>query len=523
MGTLVFSVRNQRLFEFKLSSQHISIGRSDICDVSLPGEGLSRQHCTLSRRGHRWMLTDTSKHGTFMGEEKITKRILAYGSTFQIGPYAVSLQETTDSAEETVSVFSPKHHEFIVACDDALVIERAVLQVVYGPDKGKEISLRQIENKVGGVGSSLIINDDSLTPEHFCVVVTRGRPMIVPKKGPVFLDGHRLMGITPIYPDDVVCVGQSKLIIKKATAEEEQPESEQFGSMIGSTKIMQQTFGRLKMFACHDFPVLITGESGTGKELAAKGLHDHSLRSTGPFVAINCASIPEGLVESELFGHEKGSFSGAHTKKDGAFHQAHRGTLFLDELGELPVSIQKKLLRVLESGEIRRVGAQKTEFPDVRIVAATNRDLSSMVAQGQFREDLLFRLQVLAVALPPLRERKADILKIAEHICSGLNSKCTMSDRVRNMLWDYPWPGNVRELRNVLSRAFVLSGGQIQAEHIEVFSHTLSQGVDPELMDNRAFLERTLLQYDGNKSKVARELGIPRTTLVYKMKKYGLT
>ena len=135
-------------------------------------------------------------------------------------------------------------------------------------------------------------------------------------------------------------MGQSKLTIKKATAEEEQPESEQFGSMIGTTKIMQQTFGRLKMFACHDFPVLITGESGTGKELAAKGLHDHSLRSTGPFVALNCASIPEGLVESELFGHEKGTFSGAHAKKDGAFHQAHRGTLFLDEL-ELPMAVQK--------------------------------------------------------------------------------------------------------------------------------------------------------------------------------------
>ena len=522
MGTLVFSVRNQRLFECKLSSQHISIGRSDTCDVALPGEGLSRQHCTLSRRGHRWMLTDTSKHGTFMGEERVTKRILGYGETFQIGPYAVSLQQATDSAEETVSVFSPKHHEFIVACDDSLLIERAILKVVYGPEEGRAIELTQIENKVGGQGSHVIVMDDSLMVDHFAVVVTRGRPMVIPKNGPVFLDGHRLLGITPIYPDDVLCVGQSKFTIQSATAEESQPETDCFGSMIGETKIMQQTFGRLKMFASHDFPVLITGESGTGKELAAKGLHDHSLRSTGSFVAINCASIPENLVESELFGHEKGSFSGAHAKRDGAFHQAHRGTLFLDELGDLPLAVQTKLLRVLESGEIRRVGAQKPEFPDVRIVAATNRDVGNMVAQKLFREDLLFRLQVLAVELPPLRERKADILRIAEHICASLGTKCTMSSRVKNMLWDYPWPGNVRELRNVLSRAFVLSGGDIETEHIEVFSHAFSQDIEPELLDNRAFLERALLRCDGNKSKTARELGIPRTTLVYKMKKYGL-
>ena len=523
MGTLVFSVRNQRLFECKLSSQHISIGRSDTCDVALPGEGLSRHHCTLSRRGHRWMLTDTSKHGTFMGDEKITKRILGFGESFQIGPYTVSLQKTTDSAEETVSVFSPKHHEFIVACDDSLLIERATLKVVYGPDEGRSIDLNQIENMVGGVGSRVVMADQSLMVDHFAVIVTRGRPMVIPKSGPVFLDGHRLLGITPVYPDDVLCVGQSKFTIHQATTEETPPEFDRFGSMIGETKIMQQTFGRLKMFACHDFPVLITGESGTGKELAAKGLHDHSLRSNGPFVAINCAAIPENLVESELFGHEKGAFSGAHVKRDGAFHQANGGTLFLDELGDLPLTVQTKLLRVLESGEIRRVGAQRPEFPDVRIVAATNRDLASMVTQKLFREDLLFRLQVLAVDLPPLRERKADIVRIADHICATLSSKCTMSDRVKNMLWDYAWPGNVRELRNVLSRAFVLSGGAIEPEHIEVFSHVFSQGLEPELLDNRAFLERALLRCDGNKSKTARELGIPRTTLVYKMQKYGLS
>ena len=521
MTTLVFSVKKQRLFEFKLTSQHVSIGRSDSCDVALPGEGLSRQHCTLSRRGHRWMLTDTSKHGTFIGDEKITKRVVAVGSSFQIGPYLVTLQQSTQTAEET-AVFSPKHHEFIVVCDDALIVERATLSVVRGPDKGRSFTLSKIENMIGGMGSPIAINDDSIMNNHFSVVVARGRPMILPQNGPVFLDGHRLIGLTPVYPDDILSVGKSKVTVKQLAIEEEQPQTDQFGAMIGSTNIMQQTFGRLKMFAGHDFPVLITGESGTGKELAAKGLHDHSLRSTGPFIAINCAAIPENLVESELFGHEKGAFSGAIARKDGAFHQAHRGTLFLDELGELPMSVQTKLLRVLESGEVRRVGGQKAEFPDVRIIAATNRDLSQMVAERTFREDLLFRLQVLAVNLPPLRDRKADIVQLAEHICSTLGSTCTMSDRVRNMLWDYSWPGNVRELRNVLQRAFVLSGGAIDIQHIEVFSNVTPKEMDPQLMENKAFLLRILSKFDGNRSQAARELGIPRTTLVYKMKKYGL-
>jgi transcriptional regulator with PAS, ATPase and Fis domain len=457
-----------------------------------------------------------------MGEEKISKRVIAIGDSFQIGPYLVMVQDSVDHEEETLSVFSPKNHEFIVACDESILIERAILKVVYGPDKGQNIPLLQMENMVGGLGSKVCIADDSLMPEHFSVVVTRGRAMVVPKNGPVFLDGHRIMGITPIYPDDVLSVGQSRFTIEPITKEEVQPRHDRFGGMIGETEIMQKTFGRLKLFASHDFPVLITGESGTGKELAAKGLHDQSIRSTGPFVAINCASIPESLVESELFGHEKGAFSGAHAKKDGAFHQAHRGTLFLDELGELSLEVQKKLLRVLESGEIRRVGAPRPEFPDVRIVAATNRDLSRMVVDGTFREDLLFRLQVLAVALPPLRERKGDILRLAEHICSSLGQNCTMSERARNMLWDHKWPGNVRELRNVLSRGFVLSGGTIDAEHIEVFSQSLSEHEVKNLSENRSFLERTLLRFDGNKAKVARELGIPRSTLVYKMRKYGL-
>jgi len=522
MATLVFSVQERKLFEFKISSHRVVLGRSDSCDVALPGEGLSRQHCRLDKRGKRWMLSDLSKHGTYVDDVRVTKQLLSVGDVFMVGPYSVLVQGVVEEPAETVSILTPKHHEFIVACDSNLLVERAVLKVLQGPNKGKNVVLKQIETSVGSRGSSVYIEDKTLKPQHFSVAVSRGRPMVTPVNGPVFLDGHRLLGTTPIYEEDVFSVGQSKFAIHVSEEEEVQPQAEHFGAMIGTSTIMQQVFGRLKVFACHDFPVLITGESGTGKELAAKGLHKYSHRASGPFVALNCGGMAENLIESELFGYEKGAFTGANHRKDGAFQQADKGTLFLDELGELPLAAQVKLLRVLESGEIRRVGGTSVEFPDVRIVAATNRDLHAMVRQGTFREDLLFRLQVLSVQLPALRERKEDIFQIAQFICEQLGPSCILHDSVKNMLWNYEWPGNVRELRNVLSRAFVLGEGNIVPEYIEVFSTPISQVLSDDMKNNRMFLQRTLNNCEGNLSQAARQLGVPRTTLAYKLRKLGL-
>ncbi len=523
MAILVFSIKDQRLFDFKISSSQVTLGRSDTCDVALPGEGLSRQHCRLEKRGHRWLLTDLSKHGTFIDQVRVTRKPLKLGDEFSVGPYTVQLQGAQGKAPETVAMLAPKQHEFVVACDSEVLVERAILKVVHGADKGREFVLKQMESSVGQTGSRIAINDPTLMTEHFAIVVSRGRPMVTPKNGPVFLDGHRLLCTTPVYPEDVLCVGQSKFSIHVSEEVDRQPASDRFGAMIGVSKSMQYVFGRLKVFACHDFPVLIIGESGTGKELAAKGLHEHSQRASGPFVAINCGSIPPNLVESELFGYEKGAFSGATSRHDGAFQQAHRGTLFLDELGELPLATQVKLLRVLESGEVRRVGGKRAEFPDVRIVAATNRSLPKMVKLGTFREDLLFRLQVLSVSIPPLRDRKEDIHPIVEHICQSLSPTCTIDDLAKRIFWDYNWPGNVRELRNVLSRAFVLGNGKILPEFIELAAIPTIEGMSDELKNNKMFLQRVLNRCDGNLSKTARELGVPRSTLVYKLKKFNIT
>jgi transcriptional regulator with PAS, ATPase and Fis domain len=292
--------------------------------------------------------------------------------------------------------------------------------------------------------------------------------------------------------------------------------------MIGG-KSMREVFGALRRFAAHDFHVLITGESGTGKELAARAVHDSSHRSRGAFVAVNCAALSESLIESELFGHVKGAFTGANTDHSGAFQQAKHGTLFLDELGELSLSAQSKLLRALESGEVRRVGSSKVEFPDVRIIAATNADLNRKVQQGLFRADLLYRLGVLSIRLPPLRARIEDLPMLCRRIAKSLNPKIQLHDCALQIMKSHRWPGNVRELRNVITRAYVLAGEMnIRAEHISLRNLIGPQASAHRHMDPMEFdkdnLKELLRRHRGNRSAVARELGIARTTLLYRLK-----
>ena len=239
---------------------------------------------------------------------------------------------------------------------------------------------------------------------------------------------------------------------------------------------------------------------------------------------MNCGAIPENLLESELFGHEKGAFSGANRRRDGAFHQADGGTLFLDELGDLSLAAQVKLLRVLENGEVRRVGSSVAEYPNVRIIAATNKSLTQLVKEGLFREDLLFRLEVLSMVLPSLRERKEDIVPLARQLCRELHRECRISPEAESLLVSHDWPGNVRELRNVLTRGFVLGGLVIKAPDIELYA--ASAGGTPTFLvgepDEKKYLQNLLEKHSGNRSAIAREIGVPRTTLLYKLKRLGL-
>jgi len=315
-----------------------------------------------------------------------------------------------------------------------------------------------------------------------------------------------------------------------------------WGNIIGKSKAMEHVFTLMKRVADTPTTVLVSGESGTGKELIARGLHNASSRSHAPFVSINCAAVPESLLESELFGYEKGAFTGAVNLRQGKFEFAHRGTIFLDEVGEMTLALQVKLLRVLQEKEFQRVGGNKDIKVDVRIVAATNKDLKEEVDAGRFRDDLFFRLNVVHILVPPLRERRDDIPYLVAHFVDKFREKLKRSvqdvaPEVMSAFYRYSWPGNVRELENVIERALVLcKGSTITAEDLppEIReSPEIEEGLDTLISWEKglsdtldAIEERMIRQALKNASNVqaqaAKILGISRSNLQYKMKKYGL-
>ncbi len=310
-----------------------------------------------------------------------------------------------------------------------------------------------------------------------------------------------------------------------------------FDNIIGRSKPMQELFATLEMVAPTDATVLITGESGTGKELVANAIHQHSARKRGPFVAVNCAALHEELLESELFGHERGAFTGATTLRRGRFEQADGGTLFLDEIGDMSPATQAKILRVLQEGTFERLGGDATITVDVRLVAATHKDLEKMVAEGSFRQDLYFRLNVVPVRLPSLRERPEDIPELALHFLRRYAEKNRkdikgITPPALQLLLRYPWPGNIRELENCIERAVILCPGeqitpadlppQVQAAPAEAPLPPRA-AVGLSLRDMERELIRSTLEATGyNKSQTAKILGIARQTLLNKIREYGL-
>ena len=298
-------------------------------------------------------------------------------------------------------------------------------------------------------------------------------------------------------------------------------------NIIGRSPAMMRLMETVAQVATSEATILITGESGTGKEMVAGAIHFNSPRKDGPFVKINCAAITETLLESELFGHEKGAFTGAYRRKEGRFRQAHGGTLFLDEVSEMSLAMQVKLLRVLQDREITRVGGEEVIKVDVRIIAATNKDLPREIEANRFRDDLYYRLNVVTIAMPPLRERSEDIPLLSQHFLeqfSETNRKQIkgFTPQAMDRLLRYEWPGNVRELMNAVERAVVLT----RAEYLDEDEFPLipgEEGPEGELREvEKATILRTLDLTNGNKSEAARRLGITRRTLHKKLKAYGV-
>jgi len=311
-------------------------------------------------------------------------------------------------------------------------------------------------------------------------------------------------------------------------------------TLVGSSRAMNELRELLERVAATDSTVLLTGESGTGKEVVARALHQHGRRRAGPFVALNCAAVPDGLLESELFGHAKGAYTDAKTARTGLLVQASAGTLFLDEVGEMPPGLQAKLLRALQERVVRPVGATAEVAFDARVVAATNRDLERAIDEGRFREDLYYRLSVLTVQLPPLRARGSDILLLAQHFLTQYSAQMQkpvtgLSPPAAKKMLAYPWPGNVRELRNCIERAVALTRyDQVAAddlpdkikgyvpEHVLVAGNELDELVPLEEVERRYIL-RVLEVAGGNKSLAAKTLGLNRKTLYRRLAEYGIS
>jgi len=315
-----------------------------------------------------------------------------------------------------------------------------------------------------------------------------------------------------------------------------------FYQMVGGSTGIKSVFNLAKKVAEYSTTVLITGESGTGKELVARGIHKYSLRSQKSFVAVNCGSIPENLMESEMFGYVKGAFTGADKAKKGLFDEANGATLFLDEIGELPLAMQVKLLRVLQEQEIRAVGASRSKSIDVRVIAATAKDLQEQVIKGKFREDLYYRLNVIQISIPPLRSRKEDIPLLCHHFVKKFNSRLEanikkVSAGAMEAILNYSWPGNVRELENVIQRGMVLTGTNvIDSKHLPEDFGSTGRRVDDKLTATNGLslkvarkemearlITKAMLLYDGNKSKAANALQISYPSMLSKLKEYKIS
>jgi DNA-binding NtrC family response regulator len=330
----------------------------------------------------------------------------------------------------------------------------------------------------------------------------------------------------------LAAVRRSETDVPRVAAVEEAEEQGRLGLLLGQSPSMLAVYKQMMRVAPTDATVFFVGESGTGKDLASQTLHMLSRRSSNAFLPLNCGAITPTLIESELFGHERGSFTGAAKRHKGYFERAHQGTLFLDEIGEMPAELQVKLLRVLETGELIRIGGDSTVDLDVRVLAATNQDPQRAVEEGKLREDLFYRLSVFPVRMPPLRERGDDIELLADHFLAVLNERHegekTFSDEARQAMRQHPWPGNVRELKNTIHRAFIMADDEITADSLP--TRVLGGGAGRRVLEfpvgtsisdvERRLIMATLEEYGGNKKKTADVLGVSLKTLYNRLNAY---
>ena len=471
-----------------------------------------------------------------------------------LGSGIPQIDDDLDPGMTTTFFSSPQRHT---------QLRRVMLRVTAGPDQGAQIQVARPRITVGrSAVNDLVLTDTSVSGTHLQISLGDKRGILLRDLESTngTLAGGLRVREAYIEPGATISLGKTDVLFLSAD-EIEVPLSGQdhFGALLGASPAMREVFATLEKVAPTDMSVMIGGQTGTGKELVARALHDESSRSEGPFVVLDCGSLPRELAEAAILGHKKGSFTGAINDRAGAFEEADGGTLFLDEVGELPLDLQPKLLRVLDRREVQRIGESQVRKVDVRVVAATHRDLRQMVGQGLFREDLYFRLSVMTVELPPLRDRGEDILllgkKFLEDFARVHGRAPQLNPEAKQILLDEPWPGNVRQLRNAIERAAHLShdlviepadlhlgrregrpgikkfGSQAEPDGAEAagelseelyampFKEAKQQVVDDF---ERAYFKRLLAKTDNNLSRASAEAGITRYYLRELLKRLGM-
>jgi DNA-binding NtrC family response regulator/pSer/pThr/pTyr-binding forkhead associated (FHA) protein len=549
MAELILFRRTEELMRLALDGRRFTLGRASSNDLLVPDAAVSRQQCALERRDGRWRLDDLSGRGTELRGERTRAALLEDGADIGLGQWRAVFALESGSLGNEATQRKPSGNTVVqqfAAPPVLLEAESAQLRVV--TPEGETFHSLESEVVVGsGPSCAVRVDDPFVSAAHLNLRRTAGGLALrdLGSRNGTFVGPARVWEAEVPF-GTAVRLGSAELTLLRTG--KGRPEASYEG-MVGNDPAMRKVFDTIDRVAPSSAPVAIFGESGTGKELVARAVHARSPRAERPFVPVNCGALSPELVEAELFGHEKGAFTGADRARKGAFEEANGGTIFLDEIGELPLSMQAKLLRVLELGEIKRVGSSRPLTVDARVVAATNRDLRALVRRGGFREDLYWRLCVVPVQLPPLRARRGDLAALLAHFvrkCSPPGSSVELAPEAISALLAHDWPGNVRELRNTVHRTLLLrSKDRIDAQDVQFDSAEAdairaadaeadySEGDDDlvrvnivdktlDAIGDEVFV-KTCRRIGASATAVARALGVSRGFAYRRMEKLGVT
>ncbi len=550
MPKLLFYRKNDELLRVNLTDEGLRVGRSSENDLVVPDPAVSRRQFAIEKSGSGWRIRDVSGKGVEVNGKRVDQAKLTHGAQVRLAQWRAVFELSADEADDdtTQETGSDTARRKPLAEPEAKPAPAGPV-FVHVKAKGVERKIPYAGKMFIGTGDQCAVRlqDQFASWQHAVLEqcdFSYFQLQDLRSKNGTYV-GRVRIDAAQVPLDCPFQIGESEITLRRAASESTEISGAIYEGMVSNDPAMHRLWETIDRVAQSPMVVAINGESGTGKELVARALHARSSRASGPFCAINCSSLSRALAESELFGYEKGSFTGADKLHQGAFEATSGGTLFLDEVAELPLSVQAKLLRVLESGEIRRVGSSQAIKVDVRVVVATNRDLRTEVKHGAFREDLFWRL-AMHLALPPLRERKGDLPLLIHHF---IDKTCPPGERVllskdaERQLLAHSWPGNIRELKHTLVRAlFTRNGARIEAEDVsfepsaEFVAKALgATGQDPNEDDmNRVFITGKKLdtivdevvaktcRRVGPPGKVADELGVARTTVYRRLESLGL-